>query len=54
VKGSFYKELESAFDKLPKYQMKVILGDFSAKVGREDILKPTIGSVYTKSVMTLP
>jgi hypothetical protein len=24
--------------------MKILLGDFSAKVGREDILKPTIGN----------
>ena len=23
--------------------MKILLGDFNAKVGREDILKPTIG-----------
>jgi hypothetical protein len=23
--------------------MKILLGDFSAKVGREDIFKPTIG-----------
>jgi hypothetical protein len=24
--------------------MKILLGDFSAKVGREDIFKPTIGN----------
>jgi hypothetical protein len=24
--------------------MKILLGDFSAKVGREDILKPTVGN----------
>jgi hypothetical protein len=24
--------------------MKILLGDFNAKVGREDILKPTIGN----------
>jgi hypothetical protein len=28
----------------PKYNMKTLLGDFSAKVGREDIFKPTIGN----------
>jgi len=27
----------------PKYHMKVLLGDFNAKVGRENIFKPTIG-----------
>jgi hypothetical protein len=36
-------ELERVFDKFNKYQMKVLL-DFSAKVGREDIFKPTIGN----------
>jgi hypothetical protein len=32
------------FDKFPKYHMKILLGDFNAKVGREDIFKPTIGN----------
>jgi hypothetical protein len=43
VKDSFYEELQSVFDKFPKYHMKILLGDFNAKVGREDFLKPTIG-----------
>jgi hypothetical protein len=42
VKDSFYEELERVFDKFPKYAMKILLGDFNAKVGREDIFKPTI------------
>jgi hypothetical protein len=25
-------------------QLKILLGDFNAKVGREDIFKPTIGN----------
>jgi endonuclease/exonuclease/phosphatase family metal-dependent hydrolase len=32
------------FDKFPKYHMKILLGDFNAKVGREYIFKPTIGN----------
>jgi hypothetical protein len=32
------------FDKFPKYLMKILLGDFNAEVGREDIFKPTIGN----------
>ena len=30
------------FDHFPKY-MKMLLGDFNAKVGKENIFKPTIG-----------
>jgi exonuclease III len=44
VKDSFYKELERVFDRFPKYHMKIVLGDFNAKVGKEDIFKPTIGN----------
>jgi hypothetical protein len=42
VKDSFYEELERVFDKFPNYHMKILLGYFSTKVGREDIFKPTI------------
>jgi hypothetical protein len=44
VKDSFYEELERAFDKFLKFHMKILLGDFNAKVGREDIFKLTIGN----------
>jgi len=40
---SFYGELEQVFDHFPKYRMKMLLGDFNAKVGRENIFKPTTG-----------
>jgi hypothetical protein len=43
VKDSFYEELECVFDKSPKYHMNLLL-DFNAKVGWEDIFKPTIGN----------
>ena len=43
-KGSFYAELEQAFDHFPKHHMKIILGDFNAKVARECIFRPTIGN----------
>jgi len=42
-KDSFYEELEQVFDHFAKYHMKILLGDFNAKVGGEIILKPTIG-----------
>jgi exonuclease III len=44
VKDSLYEELEHVFDKFPKHHKKILLGDFNAKVGREDIFKPTIGN----------
>jgi hypothetical protein len=40
----FYEKLERVFDKFPKYHKQILLGDFNAKVGREDIFKPTIGN----------
>jgi len=36
------------FNQLPKYHMKIFLGDFNAKVGREDVMR-----VYMKSVMIM-
>jgi hypothetical protein len=42
VKDSFYEELGRVFDQFPRYGMKIILADFNAKVGRENIFKPTI------------
>jgi exonuclease III len=44
IKDSFYGELEQVFDQFPRYQMKILLGDFNAMVGREDIFKPVIGN----------
>jgi exonuclease III len=44
MKDSFYEELESVFDKFPKYHMTILVGDFNAKVGREDSFKPTTGN----------
>jgi hypothetical protein len=44
IKDRFYDELEQVFDKFPKYLMKILLGDFNDKVGREDIFKPTVGN----------
>jgi len=35
---------EVFLNKFPKYRMKIVLGDFNAKVVRENIFKPTIGN----------
>ena len=43
LKDSFYEELEEVLDYFSKYYMKILLGEFNAKLGREDIFKPIIG-----------
>jgi hypothetical protein len=49
LKDSFYEELERVFDKFPKYHTKILL-DFNAKVGKEDIFKPTIGNESSQKI----
>jgi hypothetical protein len=44
LKGSIYEKLERVFDKFSKYHTQILLGDFNAKVRREDIFKSTIGN----------
>jgi hypothetical protein len=44
VKDWLYKDLEGVFDTFPKYHMTALLGDFSGKVGREDIFRRRIGN----------
>jgi hypothetical protein len=44
MKDRFYEEQEHIFDKLPKYYMKIMVGELNAKVGREDSFKLTIGN----------
>ena len=43
-KDSFYEELEQVFDHFSKYHIKILLGDFNAEVGRENIFKLTVGN----------
>jgi endonuclease/exonuclease/phosphatase family metal-dependent hydrolase len=44
IKDSFYEELEEVFNQFPRYHRKILMGDFNAKAGREDIFKPVIGN----------
>jgi hypothetical protein len=44
IKDSFYKELGHVSDQFPMYDMKILLGDFSMKVGMEVIFKLAIGN----------
>jgi hypothetical protein len=42
-KDRFYEELKQFFNHFPKYHIKILLGDFNTKVGRDNIFKLTIG-----------
>jgi endonuclease/exonuclease/phosphatase family metal-dependent hydrolase len=44
IKDSFYEEIEQVFDQFPRYHMNILMGDFNAKVEREDIFKLIIGN----------
>jgi hypothetical protein len=46
IKDRFHEELEQVFDKFRKHPLKISLGDFNAKVGTEDIFKPTEKCIY--------
>jgi hypothetical protein len=42
IKDSFYEQIEHVFGQLPRYNIKILLGGFYAKVRREDIFKRII------------
>jgi hypothetical protein len=44
VNDSFYEVLGHVFDQYPRYGTKILLGEFNAKVGKENIFKLTIGN----------
>ena len=51
VKREFYNLLEQNINQIAKSDIKIILRDFNAKVGKEDIYKPTSDneSVYNET-----
>jgi hypothetical protein len=51
VRERVYEELEHIFIKFSKYHMKILLGDFNAKVGREALSKPTIKDDHATSTI---
>jgi hypothetical protein len=44
VKDSFYEGLKRVFDQFPRFDMKILFGDFNEKVEREVIFKSIIGN----------
>jgi hypothetical protein len=43
-KDSFYEDVGRIFYQFPRYDMKIISGEFNTKVGRENIFKLIIGN----------
>jgi hypothetical protein len=42
VRDCFCEDLGRVFVQFPRYSMKIFLGDFNAKIGRENIFRPTV------------
>lgn len=43
MKELFYEKLVEVYDRAPKRDIKIVLGDLNAKIGREVFYRPTIG-----------
>jgi len=43
VKDMFYEDLDNVCDLVPNNKVKILLGDFNAKIEQEVIYRPTIG-----------
>ena len=53
-RDSFYEELDQVFDNFSKYHMKILLGDFNAKVGERIFSNRQLGMrVYIRIVMIM-
>jgi len=53
-KDSFYEDLEQVFHHFPKYHMKILFGDFNAKVGERIFSNRQLGMrVYIRIVMIM-
>lgn len=43
IKDQFYEEIGKVVNALPRYDVKIVLGDFNAKIGREEVYKSITG-----------
>jgi len=44
VKDELYQTLERTYDKIPRNDIKMVLGDLNARIGKEVEYEPTIGN----------
>ena len=42
-KDNFYEEVEQAMNTVPQHDIKILLGDFNAQVGKEEVYRSVIG-----------
>ncbi|XP_058817611.1 craniofacial development protein 2-like [Topomyia yanbarensis] len=50
VKDAFYECLDKTYGECPKHDVKIVIGDTNAQVGREDFFRPIIGKESLHSV----
>lgn len=43
IKEDFYIKLDAVYDQIPSNDIKILLGDMNAKIGKEEVYKGTIG-----------
>ncbi|XP_008178936.1 craniofacial development protein 2-like [Acyrthosiphon pisum] len=43
-KDEFYENLEQTLNEIPRNRIRIVLGDFNAKLGKENIFRSTIGN----------
>ena len=48
-KDEYYAQLEREYDRCPKHDIKIVIGDFNAQVGQEEEFKPVIGGFSAHS-----
>lgn len=49
-KDEYYETMEREMDKIPRYDVKIVLGDANAKIGKERRFFPTIGEHSKHSI----
>jgi hypothetical protein len=43
VKEQFFEDLQKVYDRIPRHDIVILLGDVNAKTGREDVYRPVSG-----------
>jgi hypothetical protein len=54
IEDAFYDELRNLYDACPKHDVKLIIGDLNAQIGKEAVYYRTIGKeAFTRKVMKM-